>query len=78
MRYAAVTRQGWAGKDLWKPAGLEHFSWPTLHHVTDNHVDKLTPIIRVQNARSSEVRKHLVLKVWPTSAADFLDSANRT
>ena len=23
MRYAAVTRQGWAGKDLWKPAGLE-------------------------------------------------------
>ena len=24
MRYAAVTRQGWAGKDLWKPAGLEH------------------------------------------------------
>ena len=33
MRYAAVTRQGWAGKDLWKPAGLEQGLTAPMHEM---------------------------------------------
>ena len=48
--------------------------WPMLHQFTDNLVDNLASIIRVENVKSSQVSKNIILMVETNVVANFIGS----